>query len=370
MNSQNDQLLAEDRGPAAAAPVSTNVFGLCEAFTDPLWRISVHLSPVEVDLLRSEPLRRLHFIAHGGASTITTLQSYSRLEHSMGVLSLVSHFRPDDQVLRVAALVHDIGHLPLSHTFEGVADLNHHSIGTDLLRVDPLRAVLARNGISAEAVVAVLGNGSASPLSSHSGLLNLDHLDSYVRSGRAAGRLDADPVALLDRLVLQDAVLSTDRETAGTLVDLVCAEARLHTSWDNVGPVSVVRRLVCRLLDSGAADPYRLARMTDPQLWSAFDSLEATRAEGTMLRYEPHRLRVVSGEAPDDPSAWVHTLRKIYSSAPLVDGDRIEASAPELAAALDHLSSCCRSDLEEWASNGSLVRVTVACCGHEGRASW
>ncbi|MDT0484526.1 HD domain-containing protein [Streptomyces doebereineriae] len=315
----------------------TNVVGLCEVFTDPLWRISVHLTPVEVDLLRSEPLRRLHFIAHGGASTISTLQSYSRLEHSLGVLALVSHFRRDDQVLRVAALVHDIGHLPLSHTFEGVADLNHHAIGTDLLQADPVRAVLARHGISTDAVVTTLDKRSASPLSSHSSLLNLDHLDSYVRSGRFSGRLNADPAVLLDRLEIKDAAVSTDRETAGTLVDLVCAEARLHTSWDNVGPVSVVRRLVCRLLDGGAADPYRLARMTDPQLWSAFDSLEATRAEGTMLRYELHRLKVVSGGVPDDPSAWDYALRKIYSSAPLIDGERLEVSAPELAAELDHL---------------------------------
>jgi hypothetical protein len=35
-----------------------------------------------------------------------------------------------------------------------------------------------------------------------------------------------------------------------------------------------------------------------------------------------------------------------------------------------HLSSCCRSDLEGWASNGSLVRVVTVDRGHEGRASW
>jgi hypothetical protein len=337
MSNRDDQVLGEDCGAVAVGPVPTNVVGVCEVFTDPLWRISVHLSPVEVDLLRSEPLRRLHFVAHGGASTISTLQSYSRLEHTLGVLALVSHFRPDDQVLRAAALVHDIGHMPLSHTFEGVAGLNHHSIGTDLLQADPVRAVLARNGISTDAVAAALDQRSASPLSSQSGLLNLDHLDSYVRSGRAAGRLDTDPAVLLDRLELKDAAVSTDRETAGTLVDLVCAEARLHTSWDNVGPVSVVRRLVCRLLDSGEADPYRLARMTDPQLWSAFDSFEATRAEGIMLRYELHRLQVVARGVPDAPSAWDYALRKIYSAAPLVDGKHIEVSAPELTAALDHL---------------------------------
>ncbi|MET9290597.1 HD domain-containing protein [Streptomyces sp. NPDC003077] len=327
----------DDHEGPGGSPVPTNVLGLGEVFTDPLWRISVRLTPVEVDLLRTEPLRRLHFVAHGGASSLSTLQSYSRLEHTLGVFSLVAHFRPEDQPLRVAALVHDIGHLPLSHTFEGVGGLDHHSIGLRLLRADPVRAVLREHGTSAEAAVAVLGGQPPSALTGRAGLLNLDHLDSYVRSGRAAGRLGTDPAALLDRLVLKDGAVSADREAAGTLIGLVRAEARLHTSWDNVGPVSVVRRLAQRLLDHGEATPDELARMTDPQLWSAFDSCESTRAESARLRYEPHRLKVAPGSAPGSPAAWDFSLRKIYRSAPLVDGQRLEASAPELAAELDAL---------------------------------
>lgn len=324
---------------AAARSVPTNVVGLSGAFTDPLWRVRVDLRPVEVRLLRTEPLRRLHFVAHGGASTLSTLQSYSRLEHTLGVFALVAHFRPDDELLRVAALLHDIGHLPLSHTFEGVSGLDHHAIGARLLHTDPIRPLLEEYGISAAAVAAALGKQPHSPLTNPTGLLNLDHLDSYVRSGRAAGRLDVDPTALLGRLDLTDAAVTADRATAASLVGLVCAEARLHTSWENVGPVSVVRRLAGRLLGGTGIAPDRLARMTDAQLWSAFDSCAATRAESSAVRYEVHRLKVVAGRAPaaSDRSGWSFALRKIYSSAPLVEGERIEAAAPELAAELDAL---------------------------------
>ncbi|MFD7665092.1 HD domain-containing protein [Streptomyces sp. NPDC059788] len=308
-------------------------------FTDPLWRTSFRPNPVERDLLRTEPLRRLHFVAHGGASTLSTLQSYSRLEHSLGVLALVAHFRPEDELLRVAALLHDIGHLPLSHTFEGTFGLDHHAIGVRLLRTDPIRPVLERHGIGAGAVVAALGGQPTSPLTSRPGLLNLDHLDSYVRSGRAAGCLDTDPALLLSRLVLDDGVVSADRRTAASLVGLVCAEARLHTSWDNVGPVSVVRRLARRLLDSTDLAPARLARMTDPQLWSAFDACAGTRAESAMVRYEPHRLQVMTADGPPDGSGWDFRLRKIYRSAPLVEGRRIEVAAPGLAEELDALGA-------------------------------
>ncbi|MFI1740288.1 hypothetical protein [Streptomyces sioyaensis] len=167
--------------------------------------------------------------------------------------------------------------------------------------------------------------------------VSLLRTEPLLRSGRATGRLDADPAVMLGRLDIRDASVSADRETAGALIDLICAEARLHTSWDNVGPSSVVRRLASQLLDSTTISPAQLARMTDPQLWSAFDSCARTQAESAMIRYELHRLKVRTGSAPSDRSGWDFSLRKIYSSAPLVDGQRIEVAAPELAAELDGL---------------------------------
>ncbi|WP_330316089.1 HD domain-containing protein [Streptomyces platensis] len=163
--------------------------------------------------------------------------------HSCGVLALVAHFRPEDELLRVAALLHDIGNLPLSHTLEGVAGLDHHAIGVQLVQSDPIRPVLEKH----------------------------------------------------------------------------------------------VRRLARQLLDSAPLAPARLARMTDPQLWTAFDSCAVTQAESTMVRYELHRLKVEAGSAPPDRSGWTFSLRKIYSSAPLVEGQRIEVAAPEPAAELNAL---------------------------------
>ena len=58
-----------------------------------------------------------------------------------------------------------------------------------------------------------------------------------------------------------------------------------------------------------------------------------------MILYELHRLKVMAGRASGDPSGWDFSLRKIYSSAPLVDGQRIETYAPELAAELEDLKS-------------------------------
>ncbi|WP_145905864.1 HD domain-containing protein [Kitasatospora viridis] len=310
----------------AATHVPAGAVGARPEFTDPLWRVRVRLNPVESALLRTEPLRRLHFVVHGGASALTTLQSYSRLEHTLGVLALVAHFRPTDAALRVAALLHDVGHLPLSHTFEGLAGLDHHAIGLRLLDGDPIRPVLAEHGIRPDAVTAALAEHPPA------GLLSLDHLDSFVRSGRSGGWLETDPAALLRRLTLVGHAVSADaREDAAALVALVCAEARLHTSWNSVGPSAVVRGLAGRLLADSPVTPEQLARMTDHQFWSALDACAATRAETARLHYEPHRLRVT----PEPGGGFA--LRKLYRSAPLLERRPLDESAPELSAELGAL---------------------------------
>jgi hypothetical protein len=57
----------------------------------------------------------------------------------------------------------------------------------DMLRAAPLAGVLRAHGIDAALVSGILAGRVDSPLMSRDGLRNLDHLDSYVRSGRAAG---------------------------------------------------------------------------------------------------------------------------------------------------------------------------------------
>ena len=92
----------------------------------------IRFNDLEKKLIDSLAFQRLHYIHQLGiAYLVYPGATHTRFEHSLGVMELVSrifdrvadkHTIPDrtywHQVLRLAALCHDLGHLPFSHVAE------------------------------------------------------------------------------------------------------------------------------------------------------------------------------------------------------------------------------------------------------------
>lgn len=96
----------------------------------------IYLSSLEKDLIDSYGFQRLHYLHQLGVSYLVYPgASHTRFEHSLGVMHVASQifdkitqkFKPTldsklltywRQVIRFAALCHDLGHLPFSHTAE------------------------------------------------------------------------------------------------------------------------------------------------------------------------------------------------------------------------------------------------------------
>jgi uncharacterized protein len=242
------------------------ILGRDGVYRDPMWELAVRLTPLEEQLLRTWELRRLQFIAHAGASALTTHQTYSRLEHTLGLFALTAHFDADDLVARVAALVHDIGHLPFSHTLEGLAGLDHHVLGEQ--RTLGLRPLLAAHRMDVDEVLAVESGERPSVL--RAGVeergLKLDHLESFLRSGRAHARLVEPPPQTLRRLRVSGGAVHTDRGTARYLAELALGEAHYLCSWEDMVANGVLRGLVTLLLSDDLLA--RMPSMTDDELWA------------------------------------------------------------------------------------------------------
>jgi len=96
----------------------------------------IHLTDLEWEIVNSRPFQRLRNIKQLGLTNLVFPgATHTRFSHSIGVLHIASeivdslmhrHRKDDDfsdidkELVRLAALLHDIGHYPLSHIVEGV----------------------------------------------------------------------------------------------------------------------------------------------------------------------------------------------------------------------------------------------------------
>ncbi|MFO7547234.1 MAG: HD domain-containing protein [Trueperaceae bacterium] len=259
---------------------------------EPLWKLRISLQDVEVELLRTPDLRRLHYLRHNGSAYVATAHTYSRLQHTLGVFALVAHLRQDDTVLRVAALLHDVGHAPFSHTLETIDGVDHHAWTAKRVRSSSIAGVLARHAIVPDDVLQLVDGERHSLLRNTDAKLQCDHLDSFVRSAATRGILAWDPQWLLSRLVADEFALRFDTDAAELMAELIVEEAAFHLGAANIATGVALRELVRALLARGQTTLDELADMTDARLETLLLEHRTTRAGAWRLFYEPHRLRV------------------------------------------------------------------------------
>ncbi|MEB3194377.1 MAG: HD domain-containing protein [Cyanobacteriota bacterium] len=174
--------------------------------------IAIIDTPAFQRLRRIRQLGPAHLTFHGAES--------SRFTHSLGVLHLARralhhlershpHLAEHRAVLYAAALLHDIGHGPFSHSGEEMFGISHEAWSARLIRDDPsLREPLEAAQVGcAEAVASLLeGGDDAEPAIKAlvSSQLDCDRLDYLLRdsysTGASYGQLDLD--RLLAALIL------------------------------------------------------------------------------------------------------------------------------------------------------------------------
>ena len=168
-----------------------------------------------MQLIDSSPFQRLRRIRQLGPASLTFHGAESsRFTHSLGVfeisrkaLNCLLNLNPDLQKFRLllysAALLHDLGHGPFSHTSEGIFNLNHEQWSANLIEnhpeiSDPLEKF--NSGYSIE--IANLIRGKDSPNKAIKALissqLDCDRLDYLIRdsysTGTNYGVLDLDRI--------------------------------------------------------------------------------------------------------------------------------------------------------------------------------
>ena len=168
-----------------------------------------------MDLVDTAPFQRLRRIRQLGPAYLTFHSAESsRFTHSLGVFHLARRafegmlpLAPELEAYRGllygAALLHDIGHGPLSHTGEEMFGLHHEAWSARVIRHHPeIHDCLESHASgTAEAVANLLEHGrSPHPLIKHlvSSQLDCDRLDYLLRdsysTGTRYGQLDLDRI--------------------------------------------------------------------------------------------------------------------------------------------------------------------------------
>jgi len=168
-----------------------------------------------IDLIDSAPFQRLRRVRQLGPAFLTFHGAESsRFTHSLGVLHLARlalqqlerhHLELAEHraVLYAAALLHDVGHAPLSHSGEEMYGLHHEAWSGRLIREHPaLRDRLEAHSPGTASVVADLLEHGRHPCPAIKALvssqLDCDRLDYLVRdsysTGTTYGRLDLERI--------------------------------------------------------------------------------------------------------------------------------------------------------------------------------
>ena len=302
-------------------------------------RDSVHGS-IRVDqeflaLAAAPELQRLHSIHQLGlAYLVYPGANHTRFEHSLGTFAVAGRMcdslgleAGEASQVRAAALLHDIGHLPYSHTFEMVlheqfgidhAEISRRMIrGEDTVLTEDERRVLGKHVSVPEAIermgldpraVARLLEGAEAPakgLDTHrgqahfnsrrylsqivSGTVDADQLDYLVRdahyTGVAYGVIDLD--RLVETFDLFNGDLVIERGGLSAVEGMLVARSLMFTSVYFHKTVRISELMLAKAVEGfGPEDIYSMHQMTDATLLSRLNSGGGLGGEiATLIKY-------------------------------------------------------------------------------------
>lgn len=287
-------------------------------------------------VLDTPPMQRLRYVRQlGHAFLVYPGATHTRFEHALGASHLAGRALailgqrnelvavPDrDQLaVRLAALLHDVGHYPFSHGLEEAGFPHHEALGAARLAGGDLGSVLRTLGGDelVAAVGALVRGRSTNPLQGLiSGTLDLDKIDYLSRDARACGvpygTLDVD--RLLSALTLVPTgqggyEVGIMEKGVSALESLLFAKYQMYRNvyWHHAvrSATCMFKRAVRVAVSAGLIDPAAIAEATDGALMETLFRVEPTglaRAVHERRLYK-RALDLPASEVPAGAGDWI-----------------------------------------------------------------
>ena len=308
-----------------------------EVVRDPLWD-NITLDEAALSLVDSAPFQRLRYVRQlGHAFLVYPGATHGRFEHALGAYHLTKRAltalemrgelagiaEEDRLAVTLAALLHDVGHYPFSHSLEEAGFPSHEAQGEARLQRGVLHErLLAIGGAGFPARVAdLIRSRSASPLQGLiSGTLDLDKIDYLCRDSRMCGvpygTVDVD--RLLASITMVPAgpagqrTLGVQEKGVSALESLLFAKYQMYRNvyWHHAvrSATCMFKRAARAAVRRGTVTRERVAELTDDELM--------------------HLLIEVEGS----PLARALRERRLYKRALDLPGSEVSAATPEWVA--------------------------------------
>ena len=271
------------------------------------------------ELLESPEVQRLYNIKQlGFAHLVFPGAHHTRLEHSLGAYHIASQISEtlnieDDRrnMVTCAALLHDIGHGPFSHTLESILlekfGVDHIDLTEELILGEyeifdskekkfiqsPSAAqILSKNDVDKAEIVNII-RGKTYKKSYLGQILNstidVDQLDYLLRdayyTGVAYGMIDIE--RLLQTLMIHEDNLTIKRKGVGVVENILMARGLMYSSVYFHKTARIAELMLSKAIEEiPDPEPFEFFRMTDAELVSRLKRMGDFQQEiVTRLKY-------------------------------------------------------------------------------------
>ena len=292
-----------------------------EVVRDPLWN-NIRLEPQALLVLDTPAVQRLRYVRQlGHAFLVYPGATHTRFEHALGAYHLARRVVAElgqgntaaGLAIRLAALLHDVGHYPFSHALEEAGLPRHETLAARHLRTGALAAALERLDVSADFLLALIQGTSSSPLAALvSGSIDVDKLDYLSRDatmcGVPYGVIDVD--RLLTSITLAPEGVALHPKGLAALESLLFAKYQMYRNvyWHHAVRSATVmfKRLVRRAIAARRLSPDDIALATDDALSHELQQSDQTGLARALRerRLAKRALDIPATELPAATSDW------------------------------------------------------------------